>query len=164
MIKDENKLPKVARNIKNFCRKTVEVGVFGSDNSELPMVFHVNEFGSQIKVTKKMRGYLGALGLHLKKDTKEIKIPERSTIRVAFNNKKNIDTVFKIVGTVYDSSGDITTALDAMGIKMAAFIKNNISSNVQPANHPFTTEMKGGKNKTLINTGRLLNAVRHEII
>lgn len=164
MIKDENHLPTVMRNIKDFCSKTVEVGVFGDDNAEMPMIFHVQEFGAKIKVTPKMRGYLGALGLHLKKDTAVVNVPERSTLRKAFNNAANVDACFTVAGNVYDTNKDVMQGLDAMGVKMADFVKKNITSNTPPPNHPFTTAQKGGKDKTLINHGVLLNSVRHEVV
>ena len=164
MIKDENHLPTVMRNIKEYCSKTVEVGVFGDDNSEMPMIFHVQEFGAKIKVTPKMRWYLGALGLHLKKDTTVVNVPERSTLRKAFNNTANVDACFTVAGNVYDINKDAMQGLDAMGVKMADFVKKNIASNTPPPNHPFTTAQKGGKEKTLINHGVLLNSVRHEVV
>ena len=46
---------------------------------------------------------------------------------------------------------------------MTAEIQKKIKSNIQPQNSPITTEMKGGKTKTLIDTGRLGQSVTHKI-
>lgn len=162
-IKDENRMPEVSRNIQAFCKKTVEVGIFGNENADLPMIYHANEFGATIKVTDKMRGYLGALGLHLKKETTVITIPERSTLRNSFDNNDNIDQVFVLAQNVYEANKDVMQGLTAMGVKMSAFVKNAIISNTPPPNHPFTVEQKGSA-KTLVDKGVLLGAIRHEVV
>jgi len=159
-IKDTNNTPKLLKNLKQAANTKVEVGVFGK---QIALIVGVNEFGANIKVTKKMRGYLGALGLHLKKSTNKIKIPERSSLRSSFDNKKNIDQVFKFAQNVYDFNKDVNASMNALGVKMSAIIKKKISSNIPPSNHPFTIQQKGGKNKTLINRGVLLNSIRHEL-
>ena len=55
----------------------IEVGVFGGRAG----IATVHEFGKVIDVTPKMRGYLNSIGIHLKKSTTKIIIPERSFLR-----------------------------------------------------------------------------------
>lgn len=55
----------------------------------------VHEFGARITVTEKMRAFLHYMGIHLKKDTKEIEIPVRSFLREALltsDGKKALQT------------------------------------------------------------------------
>ena len=47
----------------------------------------VHEYGCTIRVTDKMRGYLHSQGLHLKKTTQFIRIPERSFLRATLNDQ-----------------------------------------------------------------------------
>ena len=54
--------------------------------------------------------------------------------------------------------------LDGIGLKMVSIVQKKIKSNIPPGNHPFTIEQKGGKDKTLVNTGRLGQSITHKII
>ncbi len=56
----------------------------GTDIAEL----HEREEGVRIKVTPKMRAYLHARGLHLKRSTTEIFIPGRPYIKPSFRDFK----------------------------------------------------------------------------
>lgn len=54
-----------------------------SENLDIAGLGAVQEFGARIKVTDKMRGFLAyKLGIHLKKETKEIVIPARSWLQM----------------------------------------------------------------------------------
>jgi phage gpG-like protein len=70
----------------------VKVGVFG----ESTLIASVHEFGAKIRVTEKMRRFLHAQGLHLKKDTRYIVIPQRSYLRKTFDEQK--DEIERLVG------------------------------------------------------------------
>ncbi|WP_456327779.1 phage virion morphogenesis protein [Archaeoglobus sp.] len=66
----------------------VKVGVFGEE----ALIASVHEFGCKIRVTEKMRKFLHAQGLHLRKDTEYITIPQRSFLRLGFDkNKEEIE-------------------------------------------------------------------------
>ena len=51
------------------------------EGKEMVNIAAVHEFGCTIEVTRKMRVYLHSIGIHLKKDTTHIVIPERSFLR-----------------------------------------------------------------------------------
>jgi phage gpG-like protein len=70
----------------------VKVGVFG----ESALVAAVHEFGCKIKVTEKMRRFLHTQGLHLRKDTEYITIPQRSYLRKTFDEQK--DEIERLIG------------------------------------------------------------------
>lgn len=88
------KLSKVLQKLDK--KRSIRVGILGKDgiqkvaDSDLTMaeLGAVHEFGARIKVTPKMRGFLGYLGIHLKKETTEIVIPIRSFLRAALLTKE----------------------------------------------------------------------------
>jgi hypothetical protein len=162
MLIDNNKFPELKRKIKEMSRLEVHVGILG--NAELAIAARANEYGAKIPVSEKMRNYLNALGLHLKKTTKFIIIPERSFFRTAFDLRKNINKVVNIAEQVFSQDSNVKNILDKIGLYMTGAIQQKIRSNIPPANHPFTTEQKGGKNKTLINTGALAQGISHKIV
>lgn len=162
MLVDNNKFPELKRKIKEMSQREVRVGILG--DAELAMAARSNEYGAKIPISEKMRNYLNALGLHLKKTTKYIIIPERSFFRSAFDLRKNINKVVNIAEQVFNQDSSVNIILDKIGLYMTGAIQQKIRSNIPPANHPFTTEQKGGKNKTLINTGRMAQGITHKVV
>ena len=65
---------------------------------------------------------------------------------------------------VFEKTDDIKKAINAMGSTMVAKIQESYLSNIQPSNHPLTIALKDGKDKTLVNTGRLQQAVSYEVV
>lgn len=94
---------------------------------------------------------------------KKVVIPERSFVRTSFDEKNNVRKIVKEAQDIYDLNFDLKKILDRIGLLMTAEIQKKIKSNIQPQNSPITTEMKGGKTKTLIDTGRLGQSVTHKI-
>jgi len=161
MLVDKNNIPKLKRKVKELTKRKIRIGVLG--NQELAMVAGSNEYGIKIKVTEKMRKYLHILGLHLKKTTKFIIIPERSFLRKSFDDKKNISKVMNIAEGIFKNElvGRITNKI---GVFMTGAIQNKIKSNIPPGNHPFTVTRKDGKNKTLVDKGRLGQGISHKVV
>jgi len=63
---------------------------------DLVSVAAVQEFGATIKVTRKMRAFLHAQGLHLKADTKAIVIPPRPYVRPAWQeSREDVEKTFR---------------------------------------------------------------------
>jgi hypothetical protein len=160
-VKDVNRIPELRKKIKKMAASEIRGGVLG--NEQLSIIAGANEFGVRIKVTDKMRRFLAWKGLYLKKKTKYIIIPERAAIRSTFDNKKNIKEVFEIAAGIYEIDANLNATLNAMGEKLVSQIQESIKSNFKPKNHPFTVGQKGGKNKTLINTGRYVQGIRYKI-
>ncbi len=160
-VKDVNRIPELRKKIKKATASEIRGGVIG--NEQLSIIAGSNEFGVRIKVTAKMRRFLAWKGLYLSGQTKEIIIPERPAIRSTFDNKKNIKEVFDIAVGVFDIDASLSKTQKAMGEKLVALIQKSIKSNFDPKNHPFTVEQKGGKSKTLINTGRYVQGIRYQI-
>ena len=164
VIKDTNNIDKVMRNLKQLGGKQIKVGLFGKDDSELVMIGAVHEYGVEIPVTEKMRAWFAANGYPLKKETKVIKIPERSWLRSGYD--ENIDKIAKkieeMVPDVIEGNVNPKLFMDAIGMEFAGLIQKKMRDLKNPPNSQMTVEMKGSDNP-LIDTGRLVGAIRHEV-
>jgi len=156
------RLEKILKDLKG---KVLKIGVFGKDDSKLLMIATVNEFGCQIKVTDKMRAYLHYHGLHLKKETEYINIPERSYIRKTFDEKKNkIDRMIQLsLKELITFQIDIDTFYNRLGTYLVSLIKETLTDVRMPPNHPYTLEQKEPRTNPLINTGRLRESITFKI-
>jgi len=90
------------------------------------------------------------------------KIPERSFMRSTFDEKvsdinRDIDNKYR---QVQAGKMNIYSALNLVGLRHGRDIQKKIGSNISPANSPMTIAKKGS-GKTLIDTGAMINAVRH---
>jgi hypothetical protein len=164
VIKDTNNIDKVMRNLKQLGGKQIKVGLFGSDDSELVMIGAVHEYGAEIPVTPKMRAWFAANGYPLKKETTVIRIPERSWLRSGYD--ENIDKIAKkieeMVPDVIEGNVNPKLFMDAIGMEFAGLIQKKMRDLKNPPNSQMTIERKGSDNP-LIDTGRLVGAIRHEV-
>lgn len=150
----------------------VDVGVIGNNASSktgdltLAELATIQELGAIIPVTEKMRGYLSATGLHLKKDTKEIVIPARSYMRQSF------DEQMSELGRMADDLnmqivlGKITKnkALNQLGQSHQNQIQKNMSTKGKfQENHPYTINQKGSDQPLIGKSGRLRQSISHEV-
>lgn len=161
-IKDTNNTNELIKNLDLLNGRKVKVGVFSE--GEIGKIAYVNEYGWDIEVTPKMRAYLHAQGLHLKKETTHIKIPERSFIRSGYDaNREEFGKKAEWVVEASLKRGiDIETALDALGIELQGIIRQFMTDIKEPKNHPFTVEKKHSSNP-LIDTGQLRTAIDYEV-
>jgi len=93
--------------------------------------------------------------------------PERSFIRsTADENRKYDWPAYADELRKEVVAGRMTTdrMLGLMGQRIKKDIQMKIRSNVPPPNAPSTIAAKGGKDKTLINTGQLLNSINYEVV
>ena len=123
----------------------------------------VHEFGVKIKVTDKMRGYLGSQGLHLKKSTTVISIPARPFMRNSFDNSEDdlSDFGVKLADQFLNDKIDLDTLLEVWGDYYRAEMQNSVVSrelDLEP-NHPFTIERKGSETP-LVNTSEMINGAK----
>ncbi|MCY1690733.1 hypothetical protein OVA29_08695 [Exiguobacterium sp. SL14] len=157
----QQKLKEMAKASRNLDGRKLRVGVM--EGGELGMIAHVHEFGCDIKVTDKMRGYLGSQGIHLKKETTVIRIPERSFIRAGFDAKEGEwrNKVDDILQNALTGGIPIESALDMLGLDLGKIqeFARDLSS---PPNSATTVKLKGSSNP-LVDTGRLIGAIKHEV-
>ena len=162
---DNSRVEELLNQISFIKNKSIRIGILGEAGSDILMIANVNEFGVKINVTPKMRGYLALKGLHLKKSTTQISIPERSYMRGGFdaNRNKIIDYAqgkledlfnFRITGQQY---------LDQVGLFCVGLIQDYLTNLREPPNHPYTIAKKGSSNP-LVNTGRLRNSITYEVV
>lgn len=163
-IKDTNNIDKVLGNLKQLGGKQIKVGLFGKDDSELVMIGAVHEYGVEIPVTPKMRAWFAANGYPLRKETTVIKIPERSWLRSGYdeNIDKIADKIERLLPDVLEGQINPKLFMDAIGMEFAGLIQKKMRDLRTPPNSQMTIERKGSDNP-LIDTGRLVGAIRHEI-
>lgn len=127
---------KTMKNLKLFNRKKMyfQVGVFGSDGSEMVQIAGIHEFGGEI-IVKKTR-YVPAINATVKAGT-VIKIPERKWLTLTFErNKKIID---KIIKTTLKKIGEgkltVDEAKEIIAISLASLTKKEMGIGVLPPKH-----------------------------
>lgn len=137
--------PKVVKQLQLLNGKSVEVGVF---NGEHAWLAGIHEYGVDIEVTPEMRAYLHRQGLHLKKSTTHIHIPERAFLRNGYDQNRDeiLDKASRLLADV--SAGKMTAeaCFKAVGLDLASAIKDYARDLKDPPNHPFTIEQKGSSN------------------
>lgn len=128
--------------------KKINVGILGEKDGELAYLAGIHEYGCLIKVTPAMRGYLASQGLHLKKTTKEIVIPERSFIRAGFdqNHMQILKEADEQIGLMLDGIISLDNFFKNVGGALANAIKEYATDLNSPANHPFTIKRKNSSN------------------
>lgn len=163
-IRSLSELDAIADNLAALNNKKIKVGVFGADDAEMVMIARVHEYGIEITVTDKMRGYLASQGYPLKKETTKIVIPERSYLRSGYD--ENVDDITdkmkQMMADVIDGSINQDVFLNAIGVEFAGLIQKKLRDLRDPVNSSMTIERKGSSNP-LVDTGRLVGSIRHEV-
>lgn len=160
---------KIVKELMALDNTYVKTGI--QSNTEVPgksitmaQLGAVHEFGKDIAVTDRMRGYLHAIGIHLRKDTAFIHIPQRSFIRSAYDEnesdiKHNADIV---VANILEGNMLRNQALDILGNYMQGLIQRKMVEGPFVPNSPMTIARKGSS-RPLIDTGRLRQSIRYKI-
>ena len=162
---DNSELDEIIKNLEELERYYVVIGITAKNDSKLIMIANVHEYGCDIPVTDKMRGFFAYnFDAHLKKDTKVIKIPERSFIRSGFDKcHQKFADYEDILMSVVDGDISAKTFYEIIGQGGADMIRDFLINEVKsPANSGLTIKNKGSSNP-LVDTGRLANAIDYEI-
>jgi hypothetical protein len=160
-IKDINRIPAMIKKFKRISRKKIRTGVF---SGEIAKFAAVNEFGVKIRVTNKMRAYLHSEGLHLKSDTTEIVIPERSFIRSTFDKSATVKKITRAASEIFELKENGDVVLTQIGQLLSAQVQRTISSNIKPKNHWFTIKKKGKGKGTLVDEGTLKTSIVSKVV
>jgi len=165
MVKDVNHIPDLRKELKYLQNHRLEIGIFGDEGEDMIMIASVHEFGIRITVTPAMRAFLHHIGIHLRKDTTEINIPERSYMRTGFD--ENVDNINNMIRVQIDKvmAMEITgkTAMGRIGEYVKGLIQRKITDISSPPNHPTTVERKGSSNP-LIDRGQLRMSITWRIV
>lgn len=157
----KNDFPKMEMAIKSMSGKSIEVGAIQGEHAWLAAI---HEYGCNIEVTDKMRGFLATQGLHLKQTTKVITIPERSFLRSSHD--ENADAVIRqserALGQVVIGQMSLDQYMDMVGRDYVTMVKDYIVELDSPPNHPFTVEQKGSSNP-LVSTGGLVESISYRV-
>ena len=164
-VQDETKVPEFLEMLDELFNTHLEIGVFGEDDSEMVMIAAVHEFGVEIKVTDKMRGYLHSIGIHLNPNTKTIKIPERSFIRAGYDQEKEniIRQSEKLLEKVLKLELPVDVFFNTLGELIVGMIQKYLTDLSSPPLHPATIASKGSSNP-LIDTGRLRESITYKVV
>lgn len=125
----------------------------------------IQEYGTQIQVTAKMRGFLSANGLDLSQSTQTITIPARPFMRQTFDENESM--IFRMVDEkdrlVMEGKTTRKAALNEIGQTHRQQIQKAMSTQGKfKANHPYTVDKKGSS-MPLIDTGGLRQAIDYEV-
>lgn len=163
-IKDTNNTADVLKKIKQLQGGQINVGILEDESDELKMIASVHEFGCDIQVTDRMRGWFGANGYPLKKETTVIRIPERSFLRSGYDeNIQDIAAEIKQqLPRIFTENVDPDIFMNHVGQKFAGLIKKKIRDLQSPPNSDMTIERKKSSNP-LIDSGDLIGSIRHEV-
>lgn len=161
-INDDNNIPETLRTIDKVNRKKAKVGYMSE--GDIKMIAGVHEFGCRIEVTDKMRGYLGSLGLHLKKETTHIMIPERSFIRTGADRAGEaiVEKSRELVPMALAGRVNVEELYKMLGTELKGKIQEYAIDLNNPVNHPFTVEMKGSSNP-LVASGNMLQSMEVDV-
>lgn len=156
-------LGEMEEKLNQLEKKTIEVGVLSND-SELQMIANVHEYGASIRVTPKMRAWFAYNGYPLKVTTTTIEIPERSFMRTGrkLYEKDIANKTKKLMPDVLQGGVPVSLFMEMIGEEYAGKIQKNLRDLSSPANSPMTVENKGSSNP-LIDTGRLMGAIKSEV-
>lgn len=158
-VKDE--FPEMKKTVEALSGAKVRVGVLTGEHQWLAAI---HEYGCKIPVTPKMRAYLHSIGVHLKKSTTEIVIPERSFLRAGFDerHKEVLDQAERVLPDVLAGTMSEEQYLDLVGMTLRDAIKDYAVDLKDPPKKPWPTR-DSGKNNPLIQTGAMVNGIEYEI-
>ena len=150
-----------AEDGENFHGQTVS-----SDETMLKIAY-VHEYGWDIKVTPKMRAFLHHMGIHLKKDTKHIHIPERSYIRRGFEEGKASfnQAMNTLIGEYFKGKITADELLEALGRQALTDTVGNMGVGTTPITAITMANRKHSASSTpLTDTGTLFNHITYRIV
>lgn len=157
-----NKFPEMQASVKTLDGMDINVGYI--EGGELAWLASIHEYGCIIPVTPKMRVWLHANGLHLKKSTTQIVIPERSFLRAGFDehNEEVLRQVDALIGDVVEGAMSAQEFGKVIGLLLKSKIQEFAIDLKSPALHPFTVSRGGGTNP-LVGTGAMIGAIDYEV-
>ena len=149
-VDDRSNVPELLQRLRDLESYYVAVGILSKSGGDMLMIANVHEFGCNIPVTDKMRGFLAyEYGVHLKKSTKVIKIPERSFVRSSYDDKRS--EVGKkgddLITEVINGGLPAKSFYELLGQTCADTVRDYMVNEVDsPANSDMTKTIKGSSN------------------
>ena len=159
--KEKDDFPKMTRTTRVLDGTAVNVGVLTGEHQWLAAI---HEYGCTIPVTEKMRAYLHHIGVHLKKSTTQIVIPERSFLRAGYdqNKEKILKQAEKVLPDVLVGTLSEEQYFELVGTLLRDAIKEYAVDLKTPPKKPWPTR-DPAKNNPLIETGDMVNGIEYEV-
>ena len=144
-----------------------------SDNMDLASLGAIQEFGCQIPVTDKMRGFFfHNFGVHLKASTTHIIIPSRSFLQMPLERRQDVMKKFKShagdsedVLYYIEKTGDLQSVGTLLGVAAVEQIMEAFETGgwgEWESNNELTSLSKGSS-MPLVNTGNLKQHITYEV-
>lgn len=147
-IVDNNRIPDLVGQLKQLNRNKIKLGIDAPSGDKLYTVAWVHEFGFDIKVTPKMRGWFLGQGMPLKKTTTHIHIPERSYFRSGYD--ANASSISAKAEEMFDKLLQGEATAYEMNDQVGEFAAERISDNVRDVG--------------LVKTGALKDAIGFKVV
>lgn len=156
-----NAFPRMEASVQALKGMKVNVGALEGEHAWLA---GIHEYGCRIPVTPKMRAWFHHQGVHLKKSTTVIVIPERSFLRAGFDEhaQRILDNTESLLGDVADGTMSPHEYAKLIGLQLSTKIKEYARNLSSPPNSSFTVQRKGSSNP-LVDTGDMINSITYEV-
>lgn len=147
----------------------LKIGYFGSGkpNNNIAYLAAIQTYGipEGIRVTPKMRAFLHSIGIHLKKSTVTINMPQRPYMQNAMDDNVNKIMRFIIANykLVLQNKLNITKFIERIALRHEDQIKNSIKRGSYEKLHPVTAARKGSSKPLIGRTGELISKVQHKV-
>jgi len=164
-VKDINNTDKLLKTLQQLYKKDIDVGVLEESSAKMKMIATVQEYGCDIKITEKMRGYLAAvLDFRPRRSKLYINIPERSFIRAGYDENKNFiaNQTEKLLVKVIEQDITPENACNVLGAVAQGKIQKFAIDLKSPPLHHVTVRAKGSDNP-LVDTGELIRNIRYKV-
>ncbi|WP_426353670.1 hypothetical protein [Exiguobacterium sp. R-39] len=162
-MRDRNRLPQAISAADSFDGKRIRVGYFGEGFTQ--MLADVHEFGCNIPVTDKMRGFFRyKFGISLKNTTTVIRIPERSFIRAGWDQHGPgiVRKYNQLIGAAILNGVSPEALLSALALEAQGKLQEFARDLQAPANVGLTVDQKGSSNP-LVDSGNMIQSMEHKI-
>lgn len=177
IIKDtlRPELARIKRELQALQGMEIHVGIQGDAGSDLLKIASVHEYGATIKMTDKMRRYLGAMGLFDSDGDEEytppagakkgyINIPERSFIRASYDT--GMEELSKICAAaihhIYYDGWTAERAANSIGAQAVQMTQSFIDAGIEPPKSKFT-QQRSTQETPLVDSGRLRESITWEV-
>lgn len=157
----KDNLKKVQMACKSLNGSVVRVGPTG----EHAWLARIHEYGCTIPVTDKMRAYFHHIGVHLRRSTTAIIIPERSFLRAGYDKNRDdvLNAAKELLPDVLFGTLSEKQYLDTVGMTLRDAIKEYAVDLKDPPKKPWPTR-DASKNNPLVDTGGMINGIEYEVV
>lgn len=140
---------------------SVEVGVIKGEHQWLA---GIHEYGCTIPVTPRMRAYLHRIGVHLKKTTTQIVIPERSFLRTGYDTNRDdiVRRAERLLPDVLDRKMSADQYIETVATHARDKIHDYATALDDPPKKDWPTR-DPAKTNPLVISGDMINGIEYEV-